>query len=175
MRSMDINYAVVSAFERSKRTTRKEASSRTFTIVLMAVFFVVLMAGLAAGVSIYQSVSQVQSSANDMRLESGLLANSVHVADAIDAVEEGQGPEGKALVLVERLESGSYETRIYQYQGNIVQEYAIAGRDYAPDRAQVLAPSATFNYTYADNLLTVRTDQGSFNVALRSSQGGDGR
>ena len=175
MRSMDINYAVVSAFERSKRGTRKEASSRTFTIVLMAVFFVVLMAGLAAGVSIYRSVAQVQTSANDMRLESGLLANSVHVADAADAVEVGQGPEGPMLVLVEKLASGDYETRIYQHQGNIVQEYAIAGRALAPDRAQVLAPSATFDVSFAGNLLTVKTDQGSFDVALRSQQGGGNR
>ena len=175
MRSMDINYAVVSAFERSKHTTQREASSRTFTIALMAVFFVALMAGLAAGVSIYRSVATVHASANDMRMESGLLANSVHVADAADAVEVGQGPEGDALVLVERLDSGNYETRIYQYQGNIVQEYAIEGRDYAPDRAQVLAHSATFGFTYADSLLTVTTDQGSFDVALRSRQGGGNR
>ena len=172
MRSMDINYAVVSAFERSKRSTRKEASSRTFTIALMAVFFVALMAGLAAGVSIYRSVAQVQQSANEMRLESGLLANSVHVADAADAVEEGAGPEGKALVLVEHLDSGTYETRIYQYQGQIVQEYAIQGREYAPDRAQVLTDSATFDFSYEAGLLTVTTDQGSFDVALRSDQGG---
>lgn len=172
MRQMDINYAVVSAFERSKRTTAKEASSRTFTIALMAVFFMALMAGLAAGVSIYRSVAQVQASANDMRLESGLLANSVHVADAADAVEVGQGPEGPALVLVERLDTGSYETRIYQYQGSIVQEYALAGREYAPDRAQVLTRSAVFDFTYEGNLLSVRTDHGSFDVALRSAQGG---
>jgi hypothetical protein len=107
-----------------------------------------------------------------MRLESGLLANSVHVADAADAVEVGEGPEGKALVLVERLDSGTYETRIYQYAGNIVQEYAIQGRDYTPDRAQVLTPSATFDFSLSDNLLTVSTDQGLFNVALRSDQGG---
>ena len=175
MRNMDINYAIVSAFERSKRGTRKEASSRTFTIALMAVFFVALMAGLAAGVSIYRSVSAVQTSANEMRLESGLLANSVHVADAVDAVEEGVGPEGKSLVLVERLQSGTYETRIYQYAGNIVQEYAIQGRDYAPDRAQVLVRSATFDFELAGNLLTVKTDQGSFDVALRSDQGGGTR
>ena len=175
MKSMDINYAIVSAFERSKRTTRKETSSRVFTVALMAVFFVALMAGLAAGVSIYQSVAHAHASANEMRLESGLIANSVHAADAADAVEVGEGPEGKALVLVERLETGEYETRIYQYQGNIVQEYAIEGRDYAPDRAQVLAHSATFGFTYADSLLTVTTDQGSFDVALRSRQGGGNR
>ena len=96
-------------------------------------------------------------------------------ADAADAVEEGIGPEGRALVLGEHLESGTYETRIYQYQGNIVQEYAIAGHDYAPDRAQVLAASAIFDFTYAGNLLTVTTDQGSFDVALRSAQGGGNR
>ena len=169
MKSMDINYAIVSAFERSKRTTRKETSSRVFTVALMAVFFVALMAGLAAGVSIYQSVAHAHASANEMRLESGLIANSGHAADA------AEGPEGKALVLVERLETGEYETRIYQYQGAIVQEYAIAGRAYAPERADELAKSASFDFTFDGSLLTVTTDQGTFDVALRSRQGGETR
>ena len=47
----DIDYAIVQAFERSKREERKAGSGRTFTIILMAVFFVVLMVGLATGVT----------------------------------------------------------------------------------------------------------------------------
>ncbi len=168
----DIDYAIVQAFERSKREEQKVGSGRTFTIVLMAVFFIVLMVGLAAGVTIYQKVAVAQHQTNALHMQSGLLTNTVHVNDAVDAVSMGVGPEGDALVLVEHLESGTFETRIYHCQGSIVQEYAIEGRPYNPGNAIELVESDIFEFSYSDGLLTFMTDQGSFNVALRSAQSG---
>lgn len=168
----DIDYAIVQAFERSKREERKVGSGRTFTIVLMAVFFVVLMVGLATGVTIYQKVAAAQNQTNGLHMQSGFLTNTVHVNDAADAVSMGTGPEGDALVLVERLDSGTFETRIYHYQGSIVQEYAIEGRPYNPANAIEIVESNVFEFSYSNGLLTLMTDQGSFDVALRSAQSG---
>lgn len=169
---MNINYAVVFAFERSKEEAGGRSTSRLFTLLLMGVFFVALMGGLAAGANIYRSVAEVQADTNDLHIQSGLVANTVHVNDAADAVEAGQGPEGPALVLVERLETGTYETRIYEYQGTVYQEYAIAGNPYNPLSATALFESATFDYSFDGKLLTVTTDLGTFDVALRSGQAG---
>ena len=168
----DIDYAIVQAFERSKREDQKFGSGRTFTIVLMAVFFIVLMVGLATGVTIYQKVAAAQAQTNDLHIQAGLLTNTVHVNDSADAVSMGTGPEGDALVLVERLDTGTFETRIYHYQGSIVQEYAIEGRPYNPANAVKLVESGVFEFSYSDGLLTFTTDQGSFDVALRSVQSG---
>ena len=168
----DIDYAIVQAFERSKREERKAGSGRTFTIILMAVFFVVLMVGLATGVTIYQKVAVAQNQTNALHMQSGLLTNTIHVNDAADAVSMGVGPEGDALVLVEHLDSGTFETRIYHYQGSIVQEYAIADRPYNPANAIELVESEVFEFSYSDGLLTFMTDQGAFDVALRSAQSG---
>ncbi len=166
----NIDYAVVSAFERSKAIQDKPGSGRLFTIVLMAVFFIVLMVGLAASASIYHGVALSQDRTNDLHMESGLLSNTIRINDAADAVALGTGPEGEALVLIERLDSGTYETRIYKYQGSIVQEYAIAGRGYNPENAIKLVESDVFEFSYSKGLLSVMTDQGMFSVALRSSQ-----
>lgn len=169
---MNINYALVSAFERSKEDGPKRSSSRLFTVLLMAVFFIALMGGLAAGASIYSSVVGVQSYTNDVHIQSGLMANTVHVNDSVYAVEQGEGPEGPALVLVEALETGTFETRVYQYKGTIFQEYAIAGRDYNPTTATPLFASDVFEFSFDGKLLTITTDQGTLDVALRSKQGG---
>ena len=169
---MNINYAVVSAFERSKRPERKRSSARLFTVLLMAVFFIALMGGLAAGASIYSSVSSVKSYTDDVHVQAGLMANTVHVNDAVLSVEQGEGPEGPALVLVEALETGTFETRVYQYQGTIMQEYAFAGRPYNPENATPLFKSDAFAFSFDGELLTITTDQGTLDVALRSEQGG---
>ena len=171
--SFNIDYAIVSAFERSKRKHEKPASGHVFTIVLVAMFFVVMMGCLAAGASMYSSVSSMQAQANDTRMQSGLLANLIRVNDAADAYTVGAGPEGDALVLVERLDSGTYETRIYHYQGAIVQEYAIAGRPYNPDNAEKILDSDIFEFSYENGMVTIATDCGTWHVALRSVQGGE--
>ena len=169
---MNINYAVVSAFERSKETEHKRSSSLVFTVLLMAVFFIALMGGLAAGASIYSSVVGVKAYTDDVHVQSGLLANTVHVNDAVFAVEQGEGPEGPALVLIEALETGTFETRIYQYQGTVFQEYAFKGRPYNPKNATPLFKSDVFEFTFDGKLVTITTDQGTLDVALRSKQGG---
>lgn len=170
---MNVNHAIVSAFERSKEQGQKRwSSSRLFAVALMCVFFVTLMAALASGAIMYRHVSDAQAQVNTTHLQSGLMANIVHVNDAIDSVTTGQGPEGKALVLVQEINGGKYETRVYLYEGSVVQEYAVAGRDYAPMRATRLFESQTFDFAFDGELLTITTDQGSVSVALRSQQGG---
>ena len=166
----NIDYAIVSAFERSKRVDEKPVSSHASTIVLMGVFFVIMMGCLAAGATIYSNVSALHTQANDIHLQSGLLANTIRVNDAAAAYEVGAGPEGDALVLVERLDTGTFETRVYRYQGAIVQEYAVTGRPYNPANAIKIIDSSTFEFTYENDLITITTDEGIWQVALRSAQ-----
>ena len=166
----NIDYAIVAAFERSKRVDEKTLSSHAFTIVLIGVFFVIMMGCLAAGATIYSNVSALHDQADDIRLQSGLLENTIRVNDAAVAYEVGAGPEGDALVLVEHLDTGTFETRVYHYQGAIVQEYALAGRPYKPENADKIIDSATFAFTYEDGLITITTDDGIWQVALRSAQ-----
>lgn len=172
MSPVQVDYNSVAAFERSRLPEKKGRSSRIFTVVLLAVFFIVLMGGLAAGVAMYQAVANNQLDTNNARMQAGLLASNVHVNDTYDALGTGNGPEGRALVLTERLDTGSYEMRIYLYKGQIVQEYSIAGSAYTPERAQPLLASKTFDFELHGSLLVIHTDQGSTNVALRSYQGG---
>ena len=172
MNTTPIDYSVVASFERG-RAPRRRASITVFTAILLAVFFVVLMTGLAAGVAMYQSVATNQMEMNAARMQSGLLGSSIHANDEGNALGTGNGPEGRSLVLTKRdADGGRYEMRLYLYQGNIVQEYSVAGAAYTPNRAQPLFASTTFDFQLRGSLLTIFTDQGATNVALRSGQGG---
>ena len=172
MSALEIDYNSVASFERSKLPEKKRLGAHTFTIALLTVFFVVLMTGLAAGVSMYQAVANNQMDTNQARMQAGLLASSVHANDVADSIGSGEGPEGRSLVLFQGTDSGSYEMRIYLYQGYIVQEYSVSGAEYTPARAQPLIRSSSFDFEQHGNLLVIFTDQGATNVALRSSQGG---
>lgn len=148
-------------------------TSHAFTAVLFALFLLTLLMAIVAGTNVYRALYDLRADADNTRLSLNLVANTVHANDAVNSVAVGEGPEGKSLVLVERLESGTYETRIYLYSGHIVEEYSLAEASYNPERATQVAPSNTFDFSYANGLLTIQTDEGHAEVALRSLSGGE--
>lgn len=143
-----------------------------FAAVLFGLFIVMLLLSFLVGINVYQALNTMAESESTQRLEQSFLANTIHSNDMYDAVEVGDGPEGKALVLRETIDgASSYETRIYAPNGSIVQEYSLAGNPYVPEKAIKLFDSKVFDFSYENGLLTIFTDSGSANIALRSAEG----
>lgn len=148
---------------------------RAFSVLLFAVFVVVDLLALVAGTSSYGSITTMQEANDQAIMTLGPVTSTVRANDVNGGVAvASDGPEGRALVLVQKDETtgDTYETRIYLYEGSIVQEYALGGSPYTPDRATALSRSNTFDFAYADGLLTITTDAGVAKVALRNLQGG---
>ena len=164
--------AVISVIERGRRHTEARISSRLFSATLMTVFFVLMLTALAAGATMLRPIVDNQLKANKLHLQAGLISNLIREGDIAGAVHEGDGPEGPALVFERTLESGTYETRIYHYQGKVMQELAMASRPYDPASATPLLETDAFSFEIADGLVRFTCDQGTFVVALRSDAGG---
>ncbi|MCI8425582.1 MAG: DUF4860 domain-containing protein [Adlercreutzia sp.] len=175
-------------------------SSRIFTGILFALFVVTLLLAILAGTDVYRGLAREGRVADEARLSLTLLANDVRANDQVGAVgrawvtrdgvdltlAEGDGElgqaslagevegsllEGPALVLRETLPSGVYETRIYRYDGTIMEEYALADAAYDPEKATAIVKSSIFDFSYAGGLLTLVTDSGQVQVALRCAGG----
>lgn len=158
---------------RDHKAPMSMSTNRAFAAVLFGLFIIMLLISFLVGINVYQALNTMASSESTERLEQSFLANTIHTNDMYDAVLVGEGPEGDALVLRESVDGvGSYETRIYAFNGSILQEYALEGSEYAPEKAITLFDSDLFDFTYENGLLTIRTDSGSVDVALRSAEGG---
>lgn len=144
-------------------------SRQVFAVLLLALFVVALLGTLAAGTTAYQRLVARDDRTSERRSSLGVIVNAVRATDAEGSVERGIGPEGDALVLVERLESGTYETRIYLADGWIVEEYAPAGTAYDPAGATRIAESSSFGFEVRGSLLEMSCDAGTAQVALRSA------
>ena len=161
----------VSMFRGGKQDSQGYA--RVFTILLFTLFIVLLLMAFVMGTNVYRSLSIMNTTTNDQRAALTMLANSVRNNDALSGVGINErGPEGNALVLSEHLPNGTFETRIYLYEGNVIQEYALAGANYMPSRATVIGPSETLEFAYDDGLLSITTDQGTSFVTLRTLRKG---
>jgi len=150
---------------------KRGRGGRIFTAILFAFIVIFLLLLLLTGMNVYSQTNSQRERSETARLGLSLLINSVRMNDTANAVKVGAGPEGSALVLIETLEIGSYETRIYAYQGKILQEYAMSGRAYTPQRASVIIESETFSFEYVNNLLTIHTDVGDACIMLRGQAG----
>lgn len=151
-----------------------QGTMRAFTVVLFAIFVVVDLLAIMAGTRGYQALHQAQATQEARDLSLGPIVSAVRANDASSAIGRGQGPEGESLVVTEALDSGTYETRFYLYQGSLVEEYALAGSPYTPEKATALAATSSFSFDYQGGLLTVTTDGGTASVALRSETQGRG-
>lgn len=80
--------------------------------------------------------------------------------------------DGPALVLRETLSSGVYETRLYRYDGVIMEEYALADAPYDPAQGHGHRAVVGLRFLLRGRLLTITTDAGQVSVALRAA-GGD--
>ena len=147
-------------------------AKKLFPALVLGAFFLALLLALVAGALVYKSISDSTAATNAARQGAGLVCNAIHANDAKGAIAVGEGPEGRSLVIVETLDSGTFETRFYLYQGSIVQEYSLAGAPYSPETASSVTESQQFDFSYSHGLLTVTTDQGTAEVALRSAGGG---
>ena len=164
---------------------------RVFTGLLFALFVATLLMAILVGTGVYRVLHQEGAVADNQRLSLTLLANDVRANDQIDAVDRAWVTEdavsvevagadgfeaaaaaedglfqGPALVLRETLPSGVYETRLYRYDGTIMEEYALADAPYDPLKATAIVDSSVFAFSYEDGLLTIETDAGATAVAL---------
>lgn len=168
MDSRSSSRAMISVIERARGRSEKQHSSYFLSVSLIALFFITLIGCLGAGAVIYRHAARTQLKANNLHLESGLVTNIIRSNDVAGALSEGDGPEGPALVLSRSLVSGTYETRLYQYKGQLLQEFTLAGRPYDPKEATALLQTDTFSFEVNGDLVTFTTDAGSFEVCLRS-------
>lgn len=160
---------MISVIERARGRSVTKRPMHLMSMALIAVFFMALMSCLAVGARMYRAAARAQLEANDLHLQSGLITNLVRSNDVEGALRVDDGPEGQALVLSRTLASGTYETRLYHYQGQLVQEFTAADQPYDPTNATALLATDTFSFAVDDHLITFTTDCGSFVVCLRSN------
>ncbi len=153
------------------------SANRALTLVLFAVIVACLLTSLVLGVGIYKNMAQGSAQLQQVRLETSLLANTLRQVDRAQAMEVRQGPQGPMLVAAEQSGGTVFETRLYLYQGQLMQEYVASTMQVDPQNATTLAATETFEVEFDEQsgLIGITTDAGMTYVTMRSSQGGDKR
>lgn len=149
----------------------KKLDSAPFSLALFVLMLGCVLMLAVFGAQVYGALTQSQKRNNATRASLSYVAARLRSSDAVQAVSVVPGPQGDALVLSDVGETTGYETRIYVYDGWLMEEYTEVQSEFSPDAAQPIARTDTFAATVDGKLATVTTDQGTICVFLHTEEG----
>ena len=138
-----------------KQTTIKHHLDGLLALILFGVFAVSILVVLLCGADAYNRLTQRDQAAYEHRTGLQYVAARVRQADAFG--------ETSALVLGQE-----YLTRVYYYDGYIMELYADASAELEPQDGEKILPASDLSFTLSDDLLNISfTDsQGSADTLL---------
>ncbi len=141
-------------------------------LLLFGVFAVCVLAVLLTGARAYRGLTQRDQAAYSRRVCVQYIATRVRQADRAEGVSVEPFGEGDALVLSE----DGYVTRVYHYDGYLMELYASVEEELHPQDGQRIIPAGGVELSLEDGLLLVEvTDeqgvQDSLRLSLRSGEG----
>ena len=155
-------------------TTRKNdktGSGHIWLLVLFALVMLLMAAAISFSAQTYGRALGVEGANNRLCSIEGYLDSTFKASDAEGSVSVEAGPQGGMLVVADRY--GAYETCIYLYDGQLVQEYKSVASDLAPQAASPIAELSRFEPKVEGRTVTVICDEGTFVNTLRG--GGETR
>ncbi len=145
-------------------------NSAPFSLALFVLMLGCVLMLAVFGAQVYGALTQSQNRNKAVRASLSYVAARLRAADETGAVSIKPGPQGDALILSDIGTDTGYETRIYVYDGQLVEEYTAEQNEYDPASAQAVAQTDTFAVTRDGSLCTVTTDQGTVRVYLHTGE-----
>jgi len=159
-----------------KKHQSGQSISALAALVLLAVFAVGLLSVLLSGAGAYRRLSERDRNSYDSRTCIQYVAAKVRQAPAPGSVSLSKFGAGDCLILSEQVDGWEYLTRIYCYEGWLMELFAASGDDFAPEDGERLMPLNRFSLVLEGSLLQVNTvdTQGFEHRLLLSLRGGGG-
>lgn len=152
---------------------KKQKKRRRPIISLLLLYAMILLATLlltVAGGMLYVGVTERRAAQDQQRTTLAYVQSKVQGADDAESISIAAGPEGQALVLAEA--DSDYETRIYLYQGHLMEEVAVHHSAFAPDSGMEIGTTESFQIRMAGKQLMEITADGRQALICLRSEGG---
>jgi len=136
-----------------KEHTTKRSVSGLAALLLVGVFGASILLVLLAGANLYQSMIQTDRQTGDDRIRTQFIATSVRQAPAPDSVSVEPFGDGDALVIHREIQGETYLTRIYCYDGWLMQLFSEERGDFDPQDGETVVPADQMTLNLEDDLL----------------------
>lgn len=144
-----------------------------YTLGIFVLYIAAFLMLVILGARTYRSTVSSQDRNYQTRAQLSWLSAVIRANDREGAVSlkdtEG-GQDGQVLIV---RDGSGYASRIYVYDGCLVEDYAAVDAELDPDSALKIGETAQFHVELypEDNALNVQTDEGWIRLCLRSDGG----
>lgn len=147
-------------------------------LLLFGVFAVCLMLVLLTGAGSYHRLTERDQAAYDRRTCIQYIATQVRQADCKDCISVEPFGEGQALMLGETIEGEAYVTRLYLWEGYLMELFSARSVTLYPEDGTRIMPVKEVGFSLdAGKLFVTCVDDGgtetSLTLAMRSGKGED--
>lgn len=143
-------------------------------LLLFGVFAVCVLLVLLTGADSYHRLNERDRAAYDTRTAAQYITTKVRQADRLDCVSVARFGDGDALVFADEYDGERYVTRVYTYNGYLMELFSAAADEMSPEDGERLMPLAGLTAETAGRKLSVTCDEGgrqaSFTLSLRSGE-----
>lgn len=148
-----------------KRKPIKHSTDGLAALLLFGVFAVCVLAVLLTGANAYRRLTDRDQAAYQRRTCVQYLATRVRQADSTGAVKVSSFNGIDALTLAEG--AGEYATRIYCYDGWLMELYSETALDFDPEAGERVLACQSAAFSLEDGLLVITVDSNGTADTLR--------
>lgn len=155
----------------------QQSISGLAALVLFAVFAVGAVSVLLSGANAYKRLTVRDLHAYETRTAVQFVANKVRQAPSAAAVSLDTFGDADALVIRQKVEEQTYLTRVYCYDGWLMELFTAADGTFLPEDGERILPMESLRLSREESLLTVvlTDDDGTereLRLQLRHGEGG---
>lgn len=149
---------------------RASSSPGLFMIGIAAIFLAGFFLLVIFGAQSYRNTVAGQEENMNRRALLSTLSTAARAGDRSGAVTVRREGAYAPVLVIEDGESG-YATLIYQYGGELLEDYARADAEPSPERSQLIGETERFEISSWDSVIELRTDAGRVLFHPRSGGG----
>jgi len=136
-----------------RERSNRQSITTLAALLLLGVFGVSILSVLLTGAGTYRRLVQRHQLSYDRRTCAQYVAARVRQAPSPDAVTLSRFGSSDALVIREDVDGTVYLTRVYCHDGWLMELFAAADGDFAPEDGQKLLPADSLTLTQTGTLL----------------------
>lgn len=158
-----------------KKQPIKHHTDGLIALLLFGVFSVCVLAVLLTGADAYRRLTDRDQAAYDQRTCIQYIATRIRQADRRDGVRVEEFCGLDALVLADTPDNDAYITRVYYYDGYIMELFCEAALELPPEAGSQIMPANALSFSQEGDLLTITaTDaSGRENALILSLRSGE--
>ena len=144
------------------RTDNKERSASGLAALLVfAAFAVTILSVLLSGAQAYRRITERDRISYDGRTCVQYLATKIRQAAGPDAVDIAAFGDADALLITQRYGDSDYLTRVYSYNGWMMELFTVADGGFSPEDGEKILPLRSLTLNETDGLISIELTDGN--------------